>query len=50
HKAQRQTLEQVIIDLEGCTSTEAPYVMLSRVTLLDGLLILWPFNKKKIAS
>jgi ATP-dependent exoDNAse (exonuclease V) alpha subunit len=28
-KAQGQTLQQVMVDLEGCTGTEAPYVMLS---------------------
>lgn len=49
HKAQGQTLQQVIVDLEGCTGTEAPYVILSRVTSLEGLLVLWPFAQKKIS-
>lgn len=49
HKAQGQTMERAIIDFEGCTGSEAPYVMLSRVKSLDGLLILRPFNKKKIS-
>ncbi|KAG1743058.1 hypothetical protein EDB19DRAFT_583046 [Suillus lakei] len=49
HKAQGQTLQRVIIDLEGCAGTEAPYVMLSRVTSLEGRLILRPFNQKKIS-
>ncbi|KAG1801809.1 uncharacterized protein BJ212DRAFT_1244282, partial [Suillus subaureus] len=48
HKAQGQTIEHTIVDFEGCTGTEAPYVMLSCVTSLDGLLVLHPFNKKKI--
>ncbi|KAG1830650.1 hypothetical protein EV424DRAFT_1307763, partial [Suillus variegatus] len=48
HKAQGQTMERAIVDFEGCTGMEAPYVMLSRVTSLEGLLVLRPFNKKKI--
>ncbi|KAG1887031.1 hypothetical protein F4604DRAFT_1503570, partial [Suillus subluteus] len=48
HKAQGQTMQCTIIDLESCSGTEAPYIMLSHVTSLDGLLILCPFNKKKI--
>ena len=50
HKAQGQTLDRVIIDLESCKGTEAPYVMVSRVTSLQGLLILRPLQKKKIQS
>ncbi|KAG1851156.1 hypothetical protein F4604DRAFT_1547386, partial [Suillus subluteus] len=48
HKAQGQTMQCAIIDLESCSGTDAPYVMLSCVTSLDGLLVLCPFNKKKI--
>ena len=48
HKAQGQTLKKVIIDLENCRGTESPYVMVSRVTLLEGLLILRPFRSSKI--
>lgn len=48
HKAQGQTLTSAIVDLQSCYGTEAPYVMISRVTSLDGLLILRPFDKKKI--
>jgi hypothetical protein len=48
HKAQGQTLTKAIIDLQSCKGTEAPYVMLSRVKSLKGLLILRPFEKKKI--
>jgi hypothetical protein len=48
HKAQGQTLEKVIIDLESCRGTESPYVMVSRVTSIKGLLILRPFKFAKI--
>ncbi len=48
HKAQGQTMDKVIVDLEGCHGTESPYVMLSRVKSLDGLRILWPFSIRKI--
>jgi hypothetical protein len=48
HKSQGQTLNRVIVDLESCRGTEAPYVMISRVTSLSGLLILRPFTKNKI--
>lgn len=48
HKAQGQTFAKVIVDLQGCRGSEAPYVMLSRATSLDGVLILRPFSKSKI--
>lgn len=48
HRAQGQTMEQVIVDLESCRGTEAPYVMLSRASSLDGLLVLRPFQPQKI--
>ena len=48
HKAQGQTLNKVIVDLENCKGTESPYVMVSRVTSLNGLLILRPFKFSKI--
>lgn len=48
HKAQGQTLSNVIIDIESCRGTEAPYVMVSRVKTLAGLLILRPFTESKI--
>ena len=47
HKAQGQTLKKVIIDLENCRGTESPYVMVSCVTSLEGLLILRPFRSSK---
>jgi len=40
HCAQGQTMEHVIIDLQSCRGTEAPYVMISHVCSLEGLLIL----------
>jgi hypothetical protein len=48
HRAQGQSMERVIIDLESCQGMEAPYVMASRATSLDGLLILRPFQQKRI--
>ena len=48
HKAQGQSLNNVIIDLDCCSGTESPYVMVSRATSLAGLLILRPFHKNKI--
>ncbi|KAM6498792.1 hypothetical protein JOM56_006740, partial [Amanita muscaria] len=48
HRAQGQTLENVIIDLQSCKGTEAPYVMISRACSLEGLLILRLFDRKKI--
>jgi ATP-dependent exoDNAse (exonuclease V) alpha subunit len=48
HKAQGQTMKKVIIDIESVRGTEAPYVMVSRVTSLDGLLILRHFRRDKI--
>ena len=48
HKAQGQTMTQAILDLQSCKGTEAPYVMLSRVKSLNGLLILRPFEQRKI--
>ncbi|KAJ3772896.1 hypothetical protein FB446DRAFT_620253, partial [Lentinula raphanica] len=49
HKSQGSTFESVVIDLNSCTGTERPYVMLSRVRSLDGLVILRPFPKSKIS-
>lgn len=48
HRAQGQTLPSVIVDLQSCQGSESPYVMLSRVTSLQGLLILRPFARNKI--
>jgi hypothetical protein len=46
HKSQGQSLEKVIVDLESCRGTEAPYVMVSRATSLDGLLVYRAFDKQ----
>ncbi len=48
HKAQGQTMKEAIVDIQSCRGTEAPCVMLSRVKSLTGLLILRPFDPKKI--
>lgn len=48
HKSQGLTLQKAFVDLESCKGSESPYVMISRVKSLDGLLIMRPFNKKKI--
>lgn len=48
HWAQGQSMEKVIVDLQSCRGTKSPYVMVSRATSLDGLLILCPFQQKKI--
>ena len=50
HKAQGLTLPNVIVDIANCRGTEAPYVMISRCTNLDGLLIMRPFPILKITS
>lgn len=50
HKAQGQMMCCTIIDLATCHGTQAPYVMVSCVTSLNGLLILRPFRKEKICS
>ena len=50
HKAQGQTLEKVIVDLASCMGTEAAYVMVSRCTSLDGLMVLRPFPIGKIKA
>ncbi|RXW17503.1 hypothetical protein EST38_g8344 [Candolleomyces aberdarensis] len=50
HRAQGQTLEHVVIDLEACNGSEAPYVMLSRATALSGVFIFRPFLRKRIMN
>ena len=48
HKAQGQTMKRVIVDLASCTGTEAPYVMVSRATSLQGVKVLRKFDDKQI--
>ena len=49
HKAQGLTLPHIIVDHAGCKGTEPPYVMASRATSLEGLLVMQPFNMSKIS-
>ncbi|KAF8328582.1 uncharacterized protein EI90DRAFT_2883210, partial [Cantharellus anzutake] len=48
YKSQGRTLPKVIIDLESARSIQSAYVMLSRATALENLLILRPFNSRCI--
>ena len=48
HKAQGQTMRKVVVDLASCIGTEAAYVMVSRCTGLQGLMVLRPFPISKI--
>jgi hypothetical protein len=50
HKSQGNTLPSAILDLESCLSTEAVYVMLSRVKKSANIRILRPFRINKITS
>ena len=51
--AQIRKLEEqykLIVDLMGCFGTEPPYVMVSRATSLDGLILLRDFGAKQISK
>ncbi|THU90130.1 hypothetical protein K435DRAFT_593748, partial [Dendrothele bispora CBS 962.96] len=48
HKAQGRTLSNVIVDLNCCRGSESPYVMLSRATSLEGVIIIRDFDKSRI--
>ncbi|EMD34446.1 hypothetical protein CERSUDRAFT_37240, partial [Gelatoporia subvermispora B] len=48
HKTQGLTFSHMYVDLERCSGSESPYVMLSHVRSLEGLAILQPFRKSKI--
>ena len=50
HKAQGQTLGRIIVYLAGCIGTEQPYVMVWRVTFLQGLVVLRDFNVRQISK
>jgi ATP-dependent exoDNAse (exonuclease V) alpha subunit len=50
HKSQGNTLPSAILDLESCLTTEAVYVMLSRVKKSDNIRILRPFRLSKITT
>ncbi|KAJ7148129.1 hypothetical protein C8R43DRAFT_862435, partial [Mycena crocata] len=48
HKAQGKTLDACIVNFESCFGTESPYVMISRATSLEALVILAPFSRSVI--
>jgi hypothetical protein len=48
HKAQGKTLEACIVNFTGCFGTESLYVMVSRATSPEGLIILTLFPMSKI--
>ncbi|KJA12671.1 hypothetical protein HYPSUDRAFT_117206, partial [Hypholoma sublateritium FD-334 SS-4] len=50
HKSQSLSFQSATIDLQSCCGTEKPYVMISRITSLEGLRILRPFDFKRIRS
>ena len=49
HKSQGLSLDNVVVDLQSCSGSESPYVMISRVKSLDGLMVLRPFHRSKIS-
>ena len=49
HKSHGLSLDRVVVDLESCSGLESPYVMVSRVRSLDGLMVLQPFRHSKIS-
>ncbi len=42
HKSQGLLLDNVVVDLQSCSGSESPYVMISRVKSLEGLMVLHP--------
>lgn len=48
HKSQGQTYPKVLLDLNDCRGSAAPYVMLSRATALNNVIILRPFPIARI--
>ncbi|KAJ7109672.1 hypothetical protein C8R43DRAFT_831784, partial [Mycena crocata] len=48
YKSQGKTMKNAIVNLVDCYGTEAPYVMVSRLETLDGLVLMTPFPKAKI--
>ncbi|KAF8344257.1 uncharacterized protein EI90DRAFT_2831495, partial [Cantharellus anzutake] len=50
YKSQGRTMPKVILDIESARSIQSAYVMISRATALENLLILRPFNPKRIMS
>jgi ATP-dependent exoDNAse (exonuclease V) alpha subunit len=50
YKSQGKTLKHVIVDIQSSRMIQSIYVMLSRATSLDGIVILRPFNPKKVCA
>ena len=50
HKAQGKTMGKVVVDLAGCSGTEQPYVMVSRCTSIEGMVVLRDFDKSKVTK
>ena len=50
YKSQGKTLEHVIVDIQSSRIIQSIYVMVSRATSLDGLVILRPFDPKKVRA
>ncbi|THU87491.1 hypothetical protein K435DRAFT_619227, partial [Dendrothele bispora CBS 962.96] len=48
HKSQGSTLQNIVVDLRLCRGSESPYVMLSRATSLNGVIILRDFENKRL--
>ena len=49
HKSQGLSLDNVVVDLQSCSGSESPYVMISRVKSLQGLMVLQPIHRSKIS-
>ncbi len=50
YKAQGKTMPLVIVDLESSRSRQSAYVMLSRATSLENLLVLRPFKRSRLTK
>ncbi|KAF9478299.1 hypothetical protein BDN70DRAFT_767634, partial [Pholiota conissans] len=50
HKSQGLSFKSATVDLQSCTGTEKPYVMVSRLTSLKYLRVLRPFDVRRITS
>ena len=50
HKAQGQMMDKVVVDLAGCSGTEQPYVMVSKSTSIEGLIVLHDFAFNQITK
>ncbi len=50
YKAQGKTMPLVVVDLESCRSRQSAYVMLSRATSMESLLVLRPFKRSRLTT